>query len=255
MEPWRAKLAQGDTGAAWDLFIERYRRLILATIRRMIDDREDAFDAFGYVCQALYARDLARLRRYREGQARFSTWLVTVVHNQVIDWVRQREGRPRVTAPAALSRIQERIFTHVFVEQRSHVEAYELVRAATSDDLSFSAFLKELAQTYRLVERARPRGVMQYLAAPSPLDDPTGPSPEKRLDAAEIRGRLAEALDSLCDDERVVLQLYVVEGLSAVDVARTLGWPNAKAVYNRAYRGLSRLRSSFKRQGIGPADL
>ena len=41
MEPWRAKLMESDAAAAWDLFIERYQRLIFATIRHIVRDRDD----------------------------------------------------------------------------------------------------------------------------------------------------------------------------------------------------------------------
>jgi DNA-directed RNA polymerase specialized sigma24 family protein len=53
----------------------------------------------------------------------------------------------------------------------------------------------------------------------------------------------------------VALQLYVVQGTPAADVARILGWPNAKAVYNRVYRALQSVRAVLERDGIGPADL
>ena len=62
MEPWIAKLSEGDTQAAWDLFDARYRRLILATIRRMVPERDDLMDVFGTVCHALSENDFARLK-------------------------------------------------------------------------------------------------------------------------------------------------------------------------------------------------
>ncbi len=266
MESWRAKLEEGHPEGAWDLFIERYRPLILVTIRRMISDREDVFDVFAHVCHALFAHDLARLRRFRVDVARpaeFSTWLVTVVHNLVIDWLRQRDGRPRLKVPAALSPLQQCIFRHVFVHQRSHLEAFELVRGApdgdtpsgaSANELSYGAFLKELAETYRIVERSHSRGAMRYLAGPPPLAEHEGAGLDG-LDLSAIRTRLAGALGSLCPEERLAIQLYVVEGLAAADVARTLGWPNAKAVYNKVYRGLAQLRASLERDGVRRGDL
>ena len=256
MEPWCAKLADGEVEAAWDLFVRRYRRLILATIRRILRDDEDVLDAFADVCQALSADDLARLRRYRDdtGRARFSTWLVTVVHNRVVDWMRRRDGRPRAVAPASLSPVQGRIYQHVFVEGRSHAEAYELVRAAAHGDLTFGSFLKELAETYRAAERDRGRGAWRHLAPPPPWE-PTQTDIEARLAAAEMRAPLARALDSLPPADRLAVQLYVVAGLPAEQIARMLDWPNAKAVYNHVYRALAALRRTVEDMGIGPDDL
>lgn len=256
MEPWRAKLAEGDSEAAWDLFIDRYRRLIFAVIRRTIEGRDEVLDAFVHVCQALSAHDLARLERYTEGDfrgARFSTWLVTVVRNLTIDWIRHRRGRPRREVPAGLSPLQREIFRHVFGDRRPHAEAYELVRASASGELSFGEFLEELAETYRVVEAARGKGAMHYFRSRQPPREPPE-SPRDPVAAAEVGARLADALETLPADRRLAVKLYVVDGLSAAEVARTLGWPNAKAVYNRVYRALATLRAALEREGVRSAD-
>ena len=64
MEPWQSELAAGRHQAAWDLVIDRYRRLIMATIRRLVDDDDDSMDVFASVCEALTANELARLKRF-----------------------------------------------------------------------------------------------------------------------------------------------------------------------------------------------
>lgn len=258
-EAWRSRLANGDPSGAWDLFIDRYRPLIMATVRRTLPDPEDRMEAFAHVCEGLAADGLARLRRFQEGErsrARFSTWLVTVVHHQLVDWLRQRDGRPRLIPPRGLTQLQHRIFTHVFIEQRSHSEAYELVRAEPTRELRFSAFLRELAEIYRIVEQARPGGVMHYLArgAGESIPEFYEDLPENRLAAEEIHARLAPALATLSAEEQVALRLYVVEKVPARDVARVLGWSGPKAVYNRVYRNLMQLRELLEGEGVGPAD-
>ena len=114
MEPWLTPLNAGDSQAAWDLFAERYRRLMLATIRRMVADHDDVMDVFSTVCQALSANDFARLKRYSERSAQsasVATWLVAVVRNLTVDWLRQRDGRRRLSVPSALSPLQQEIYT------------------------------------------------------------------------------------------------------------------------------------------------
>ena len=108
MEPWLTEIAAGRYQAAWDLVAERYNRLILATIRRLVRDHDDVMDVFSAVCQALSENDLARLRRFVDEptRARFSTWLVAVVRNLTIDWLRKRDGRRRDDVPEALSGLQ-----------------------------------------------------------------------------------------------------------------------------------------------------
>ena len=255
MEPWRAKLDESDSVAAWDLFIEQYRKLIFATIRHVVRDHDEVLDVFARVCEALRAADLARLRRYTEsaGQgARFSTWLVTVVRNQAIDWLRQRDGRPRTSAPGTLSPIQKQIYEHV-ANGRSHVEAYELIRARSASPLPFGAFLKEVNKTYQALGASLLTPAREQIVT-VPLDGITVPCADA-LPMADARERIALALETLPPDERLAVQLYVVDEMSAAEVARTVGWRNAKAVYNRVYRSLCQLREGFERQGIRHEDL
>lgn len=62
-EPWIAPLETGDPERAWDLFIERYRRLIFGAIRRYTTESDDVMDVFARVCEVLRENDFARLRR------------------------------------------------------------------------------------------------------------------------------------------------------------------------------------------------
>ena len=257
MEPWRAKLGESDSVAAWDLFIEQYRRLIFATIKQLARDHDDILDVFTRVCEALRADDLARLRRYTDSpgeRARFSTWLVTVVRNQAIDWFRHRDGRPRSKAPSTLSPIQKQIFEHV-VSGRSHVEAYETITAGAPSPIPFSAFLKEVNKTYRAVGVSRRIIARDHIASTAvALDNVAVPGTEP-LPMAEASELIARALESLPPDDQLAVQLFVVDEMPAGEVARTVGWRNAKAVYNRVYRALGILRQVFESQGIRREDL
>jgi RNA polymerase sigma factor (sigma-70 family) len=255
MEPWRAKLDEGDSVAAWDIFIEQYRRLIFAAIKQLARDRDDILDVFARVCEALRADDLARLRRYTESpgeRARFSTWLVTVVRNQAIDWLRQRDGRPRPSAPSTLSPIQKQIFEHI-TNGRSHVEAYEMISASNASPMPFGAFLKELNKTYHALGVSQ-RIISREQIVTVPLDDITVAA-EDPLPTTDARERIARALETLSPDDRLAVQLFVVDEMPAAEVARTVGWRNAKAVYNRVYRALGSLREGFESQGIRRGDL
>src|SRR2546430_2078161 len=53
MEDWMAQLQQAGPEAAWDLFLDRYRRLIFAAIRHYAQDYDDVMDVFARVCEAL----------------------------------------------------------------------------------------------------------------------------------------------------------------------------------------------------------
>ena len=256
MEPWIVPLAAGDAEAAWDLFIERYRRLIFGAIRRYTGEPDDVMDVFARVCEALRENNFNRLHRCAarvDPDRPFSTWLVAVVHNLTIDWFRHRDGRPRLsTIAATLPPLQQRIFEYVFLEQRSHIEAYELLCSRDGATLSFGEFLKELSVTYAATTSGRRGSVVVEFAIPPPAspDPPADPAV-----AAEQRTLLARVLDALPPEDRLAVQLYVVDEVPAEQVARSLGYPNAKTVYNRVYRALAAIRASLERVGISGGDL
>lgn len=256
MEAWQAELERGRNDAAWDRFIERYRRLIFATIRRFLSDSDDVMDAFTRVCEAMRADDLRRLRIYiaePAHRARFSTWLVVVVRNLVVDWVRSHKGRPRQPVAASrLTPLQQRIHELVFLQHCGHAEAYEVIRSAHHSELRFGAYLRELRAVYAAMAR-------------SGHELPEGPTIEtvvgmnaQQGDAAaleEARAALEDALGRLSARERAAVQLYVVDGLPAGEIAELLGLPSAKAVYNRVYRALADLRVHLRAAGYGPGSL
>jgi len=256
VESWIAPLEAGDSERAWDLFIERYRRLIFGTIRRYTGESDDVMDVFARVCEVLRENDFARLRRCAarwEPDRPLSTFLYTVVHNITLDWFRHRDGRPRLAAAAAaLPPLQQRIFEYVFVDGRSHVEAYELLRSRDAPHLAFGEFLGELSGTYRAVRRG-PRGhIAGQLAVPPPALPDAPPDPAV---AAEQRVLLARALEGLPPEDRLAVQLYVVDEMPADEVARVLGYSNAKTVYNRVYRALTAIREHLAQVGIRGRDL
>jgi RNA polymerase sigma factor (sigma-70 family) len=260
VEPWIRPLEGGDPETAWDLFIERYRRLIFGAIRHYTTEPDEVMEVFARVCEALREKDFARLRRcaaHVDPARPFSTWLVVVVHNLTIDWFRHRDGRPRLSALAAsLPPLRRRIFEYVFLEQRSHIEAFELLRSRDNEKLSFGDFLEELRATYRSATARRNRALLAGLAPPPP---PAAPSPEAwehdPAVLAEQRAILEAALASLPPDDRLAIQLYVIEEMPAEKVASALGYPSAKTVYNRVYRALAVIRARLERAGIKAGHL
>ncbi len=66
---------------------------------------------------------------------------------------------------------------------------------------------------------------------------------------------MAALLGTQPADVRLAVELFVVDGMGAADVARLVGWPDAKTVYNRVSRALKSLRSRLEQEGIGPGDI
>jgi len=213
-------------------------------------------DVFARVCETLRENDFTRLRRCAarvDPDRPFSTFLVAVVHNLTIDWFRHRDGRPRLSAIAAtLPGLQQRIFEYVFLDQRSHVEAYELVCSRDGASLSFGEFLKELNATYAAATAGRRGRVTGELAIP-PSESPDPPTDPAVL--VEQQTLLGRALEALPPDDRLAVQLYVIDEMPAEQVARALGYRSAKTVYNRVYRALATIRAQLEQAGIRGGDL
>jgi RNA polymerase sigma factor (sigma-70 family) len=255
MEPWLVALANGDFESAWKEFHGRYHRLILATIRRLVHDPGDRGDVCASVCAALVADRCARLRRYSpaaSGPSAAGTWVVAVVRNLTVDWLRKEHGRPRFTVPPALSPLQQAIYSAICLDGHSPAVAYELLGTRRPDVGSFREFLRAVRETH--LAAPCPRSVPLRRPAPAPEPEPL-PSPEGPVESAEAALRLRAALATLPPDLRLAVELYVVEQLPAAEVARLVGWPNAKAVYNRVSRALAQLRARLGQAGIGRGDL
>lgn len=257
MGEWSDELRRGSREAAWDDFITRYRPLVFATIQHYARDYDDVMDVFARVCQALREDDMRRLRAYLDQPkhtARFTTWLVAVVRNITIDWFRSRDGRRRLSAVAeGMPPLRRQIFQAIFVERRSHVEAYELICAQTSPPPAFRDFLNELREAYSAASAGRRGSILRELSPPDlAVEQRNSIDP---AEADERSRRIEQALQSLPAQDRAAVELYVLEDLSAADIARVLGLRNAKAAYNRVYRALDVLRKHMADIGLTRGDL
>ena len=254
MEAWVEELQAGRGEAVWDRFIDDHRRLIFSAIRHYLKDPDDVMDVFAQVCAALRDNDFARLRRFAaaDPRPRFSTWLVAVVRNLTVDWLRQRDGRPRRRIPDNLSAVQQRIYRHVFLESRSHQECFHLL-AAEGVALTDHEYASELATTYRLAPAPAPsRGVLRRRHDPMRPDLAAPEGETLGLDAPE---RLAALLAGLSAEDRLAVQLFVMDELSAAEVARIVGWPTPRTVYNRVSRALAAMRQQLGAAGLALGDL
>jgi RNA polymerase sigma factor (sigma-70 family) len=256
LERWLEELQAGRPEAGWDAFLDAYRALLFAVIRHYVQDHDDVMDVFTWICEGLRKNDFRRLRSYAAEpvhRASFATWLVAVVRNLAVDWLRRRDGRERADAiDSTLSPLQRRIREEVFTRGRTHAEAYELIRSRDCADLTFGRFLRELAEVYRAVTQGRGR-LARELASPAPPG--TAFSELEALASGDARRALVGPLRSLPREDRVAVEMYVIDEVPAADIARVLGLPNAKSVYNRVYRALEAMRRELERAGIGRDDL
>jgi RNA polymerase sigma-70 factor (ECF subfamily) len=157
---------------------------------------------------------------------------------------------------AALAEIYERhhgaVFRYVF---------YRVGDEATAEDLTATVFVRVVESIDRYVHRGRPLLAWLYTIARNavidhhrkagppdalPLDErllEADDDVDEELDKALTRRRLTVALSHLTEDQRQVIVLKFVEGLSNEDVATMLGKTvgAVKALQHRALAALHRL--------------
>ena len=91
--------------AAWDMFVQRFSKLIWSSIHRAFRSTsfascpEDAEDVFGSIFLSLIEDDFRKLRQFRSRNAcKLSTWLAVVSVNRTIDYMRRQSVRPRAVS-------------------------------------------------------------------------------------------------------------------------------------------------------------
>ncbi len=102
---------EGDP-EGWNRFIDAYGRLIRATVRKLfrvqIAPGSDVEDIENYVYEKLLEDGCRRLSAW-SGRAKFSTYLVQVVRNLVLDHLKKEKRGPRVTLRADLSKLPDEL--------------------------------------------------------------------------------------------------------------------------------------------------
>lgn len=251
---WAQRLASGDGEAAWDEFLAAYRGLIFATIGRLVRDGEERMDAFALVCEKLREDGFRRLRRFEpDGAAKFSTWLVTVVRNLVIDRYRGIHGRRRLAASLPnLTDLQSRIFRCLAESGMSFAEAYESLKNDGSFSGSFGSFLRTVRELHReVMKRAGPLA-RELIGVDPAVELDGGPVLPDELPLEYEQA--VSILETMPADVRAATLLFVVEGVPAEQVARIVGWPSRKSVYNRVYRALAEVRRRLAAGEVAQRD-
>jgi RNA polymerase sigma-70 factor (ECF subfamily) len=73
--------------AAFDVLLGRYKNLVYSVVLRMMNDREEANDQ----AQEVFIKIYRNLEKYRD-EFKFSTWVIRIATNHVIDY-RRRNNR------------------------------------------------------------------------------------------------------------------------------------------------------------------
>ena len=250
-----------DADAGWRAFVDQYTPRLLQLIEQCgVRDRDDAMDLYVHVCERLAADDCARLRRHDPGKGALAAWLGTVVRRMLVDWVRSSRGRKRLFGSVkALSEIDQRVFELYYWRRHSPAEMASLVVDAQGRAIGIAAVFASLERVERALTERQRADLMTLAARTSAaisLEDEEGEpvvavasdalGPEAAMLAAHDQRALDAALATLDTEDRVIVSMRFIDGLTLPEIKRALHLDALSQ--ERVSRIISTLRGAMEQQ-------
>jgi RNA polymerase sigma factor (sigma-70 family) len=235
------------------LFLENLAlidRLVAATCRRNRMSAEETEDFGSSLKLKLIANDYEVLRAF-EGRCSLGGYLTAVVQRAFVDHRNHLWGRWRPCAEAKrLGPLAVRLDTLL---NRDGLTLEEVCAGATPDE---RAEMDRLAARLPVRLRRHVGGDDGLERTPSRDSTPEALLLERERESARERleEALAEAVGQLRDEDRLVLQLRLYDGISLVAIARSMRL-DAKQLYRRWETMLRHLRTALERRGCDAAQV
>lgn len=260
-------LFRDDPDRAWDAFIEQYTPTLLALIERAgVLNKDEAMDLYVRVCERLADRNCERLRNHDPEKGTLSSWLVVVVRNVAVDWVRSRVGRRRLFGCIKeLPAFEQRVFELYYWDDKMPTEIVGTLGSELRREVAIVEVFDALGRIESvLTERHRTELLsMATRARPAvPLDDPEGgvidppapaADPEAAMGAQQINERFGAALAELPQEDAAIVRLKYVQGLTNAQIKKALHLKDLSEERVKAI--LDNLRAALTRSRIGVADI
>jgi DNA-directed RNA polymerase specialized sigma24 family protein len=226
-----------DAAAGWRAFVDQYTPRLLQVIEQCgVRDRDDVMDLYVHVCERLAADDCARLRKHDPGKGTLAAWLGTVVRRMLVDWVRSQHGRKRLFGSIrALSEVDQQVFELYYWRRHALAEIADLVRGPGGQGIGLAAGCAAMERVERaLTERQRMDLITMTARAGAALalEDEDGeplvqavvndPDPESALLLDRRRDALQRALLTLPEEDRVIVSMRFLDGLTVQEIRRAL---------------------------------
>ena len=239
--------------------LETIARITSIIARRHWLSADEAEEFRSIVHLRLVDDDYAVLRKFK-GRSSLRTFLAVVIQRIFLDEQVARWGKWRPSAQArregAAGILLERLTVR---DHLSFAHACALMTSVHGVDLS----VPDLEAMYvRLPRMHRPRLVDEAALANEPSPDPSPAelveaSSQQRLVLTAARA-LASEVGNLPDEDRLILKLRFVDGLTMRDICRRIsasGRADFKAFYRRMARLIERLRAGLEHRGLQREDV
>jgi RNA polymerase sigma factor for flagellar operon FliA len=248
-ELWRRYKDEGDDSARERLVVA-YSPLVRFIAGRMASSLPSHVEESDLVSYGLLGL-IGAIQRYDpEREIKFETFAAARVKGAIIDELRSLDWVPR--SVRARARDIER--AHAELEgklQRTPTDEEMAERLGITVD-EFNDALLEIANSSVLAlddlwTFADPEGGGGQISVLDTIQDPSAIDPEAETHTAELKDRLAEAIESLPDRERLVIALYYYENLTLREIGEVLGVTESRVsqLHTKAVIGL---RSRFAKR-------
>jgi RNA polymerase sigma factor for flagellar operon FliA len=226
-------------------------RIIGATCSRRGLRGDDAADCASWVKSRLIEDDYAILRKFR-GESSITTYLTVVIAMLVRDYRVRRWGRWRPSAAAKrMGAVATRLEKLVYRQGYRLDEAAELLRSRGETDLSD----REIVTAFKQLPTRAPLRPVDVGPEPLAAAQAAGgaedvvESEAATADRRAVERAVAQALERLAPQDRLVLRMRFWAGSTVADIARGLGVPQ-KPLYRQIERALTQLRSELETAGV-----
>jgi RNA polymerase sigma factor FliA len=246
-ELWRRYKDQGDERARERLVVA-YSPLVKFIAGRMASGLPSHVEEADLISYGLLGLIGAIERFDPDREIKFETFAVARVKGAIIDELRSLDWVPR--SVRARARDVEKAHAELEAELQRAPTDEEMAAKLQMDIEEFNDSLLEIANSSVLAlddlwTFADPEGGGGQISVLDTIQDPNAIDPEIEAHASELKDRLADAIESLPERERLVVALYYYENLTLREIGEVLGVTESR-VSQLHTKAVLALRSRFQ---------
>jgi RNA polymerase sigma factor FliA len=246
-ELWRRYKEQGDERARERLVVA-YSPLVKFIAGRMASGLPSHVEEADLISYGLLGLIGAIERFDLDREIKFETFAVARVKGAIIDELRSLDWVPR--SVRARARDVEKAHAKLEAQLQRSPTDEEMAEQLEMTVEEFQDSLLEIANSSVLAlddlwTFADPEGGGGQISVLDTIHDPNAVDPETEAQASEVKDRLADAIESLPERERLVIALYYYENLTLREIGEVLGVTESR-VSQLHTKAVLALRSRFQ---------